>query len=477
MSDDTFNIEKFTEAYHNFGNFPLTEENYERFGIDLLTKDIVDHIIKTIETSERLQKILVIGHSGCGKTTVLRQVAHDEELNKKNHVIMFSLGKELNLLDIESIDIMLVIYMKLIYALPSDLSRNHMEAFDRLLKNSIEGFDIKDVIPDLMKIVSFKLRTDYKFRKNIRKNLKKNIADLQKNISMVCKEFSSQIYRCYRITERVLKSLQDQEVSEKVISQLQTIKGEEYKSELKFSRILQDQIGDVQTMHYKPVIIKHAWIESPMDPVIIIDSSDKLLHKAVKQIFFEESHILRTLEAKIIFSFPLSAYYHPNFFQIRDFFLNEFIRPVNLYDMTGYFHEDAFESLSNMIGKRMERELISDDALKYIITSSGGLLRDLVRMMQMCCKTSVSEKNKIIDKKTAQRAVNEMTDIYTRFMDFSEYRELLEKIMKTRFKTGMLHNKLTYLLKYHFVLEYGINKNPTWYDVHPCLKESFLRQQ
>ena len=267
-----------------------------------------------------------------------------------------------------------------------------------------------------------------------------------------------------------------QDVSEKVISQLRTIKGEEYKSELKFTRILKKQIGDVQTMHYKPVIMKHAWTESTMDPVIIIDSTDKLINKAVKQIFFEESHILRTLEAKIIFSFPLSAYYHPNFFQIRNFFLNEFIRPILLHDMSGSFQEQAFESLSNMIKKRMEKDLISDDALKHVIVSSGGLLRDLVRMMQMCCKTAIFEKKNIIDIKIAQKTVNEMADRYARFLNFSQYRAILEKIMKTRFKTGMLHNNLAYLLKYHFVLEYGINKTPVWYDVHPCLKDSLTKK-
>ncbi|QTA83281.1 p-loop domain-containing protein [Desulfonema limicola] len=476
MPDNISKITGLTEAYHNFGNFPLTEKNFEKFGISLMSRDSADSIIKTIETSERLQKILVIGHSGCGKTTVLRQVAADEELNKKNHVIMFSLSRELNLLDTDALDIMLVVYMHLIYALPLDLSGQYLESFRLLTEPAFESLDIKDRGFDLMKIVSFNIKTNYKFRKNLRKTLKKNIIELQKSISIICREFSSQIYRCYRITDRVLKRLKEQEVSEKVISQLEQIKGKEYKSELKFSRILKKQIGDVQTMHYKPVIMKYAWVESPMDPVIIIDSSDKLIHKAVKQIFFEESHILRTLEAKMVFSFPLSAYYHPNFFQIRDFFLNEFIRPVHLYDMSGYFQNNALQCLSELIEKRIDKDLITHDALQYIITSSGGLLRDLVRMMQMCCKSAVYENKDIIDKKTAQKTVNEMADMYARFLDFAQYREILEKIMKTRFKTGMLHNNLTYLLKYHFVLEYGINKNPIWYDVHPCLKESFFRQ-
>lgn len=476
MPGQNFKIKEFTKAYHNFDNFPLAENNYGELGHDSINNDIIEHIIKTIESSERLQKILVIGHSGCGKTTVLNQVAKDEELNKKNHVLMCSLSREINLLDVEILDIMLVIYMQLIYALPQDLSGDHLQAFEQLLKNPVERFGIKDSGFELMKTVSFNIKTNNKFRKTLRKNLRKNLRELQKKIGMVCKEFSNRIYKCFRITDRVLKRLKDQEVSEKVISQLQEIKGEEYKSELKFTRVLKKQIGDVQTMHYQPVIMKHAWIESTMDPVIIIDNSDKLIHKAVKQIFFEESHILRTLEAKIIFSFPISAYYHPNFFQIRDFFLNEFIRPVHLHDMTGYFQDKAFDSLTEMISKRMEKDLITDDALKHIVISSGGLLRDLIRMMQICCKKAITEKKDIIDIKTAQEAAKETAQTYARFLDLSQYSEILKKIMKTRFKTGMLHSNLSYLLKYHFVLEYGINKSPVWYDVHPCLKYSLTKK-
>jgi signal recognition particle GTPase len=109
------NYDDFVKAYNNFDSRPLAGESMRKFYVDDFTKDITHSIIKTIQITERFRKILIIGHTGCGKSTILNKVA--EELKDQYHVVAFSVADKLNLMDIETIDILTTIYLQLICSL------------------------------------------------------------------------------------------------------------------------------------------------------------------------------------------------------------------------------------------------------------------------------------------------------------------------------------------------------------------------
>ncbi len=81
--------ELFAKAYNNFDSKPLSGENLKRFYVNDFTKQSIDQIMTTIRITERFKKkILIIGHRGCGKSTILNKVA--ENLKDEYHIVSFS---------------------------------------------------------------------------------------------------------------------------------------------------------------------------------------------------------------------------------------------------------------------------------------------------------------------------------------------------------------------------------------------------
>ncbi len=110
-------------AYNNFDSRPLSGETLKRFYIDDFTKDAVNSIRTTIKISERFRKMLVIGHRGCGKSTILNKVA--EELRNNFHLVSFSAADTLNMNDVETIDI-----LEDVKKIASESQRNEVENKD-----------------------------------------------------------------------------------------------------------------------------------------------------------------------------------------------------------------------------------------------------------------------------------------------------------------------------------------------------------
>ena len=105
-----------------------------------------------------------------------------------------------------------------------------------------------------------------------------------------------------------------------------------------------------------------------------------------------------------------------------------------------------------------------------MILFSGGLLRDLIKFMQDACKKAIIKKSPVIEKDIAEQVINETANHYKRLFDFPNYKEDVEKIASKSQRDEVDSEKLVYLLKYLFILEYRF-EDELWYDVHPCLKK------
>ncbi|MDM8554307.1 AAA family ATPase [Desulfococcaceae bacterium HSG7] len=407
MSDDTFDA--FVKAYNNFDYRPLKGESMQKFYVDDFTKDTTDSIVKTVQISERFRKILIIGHRGCGKSTILNKVS--EDLQNKYHIVSFSVTEELNIMDVEAIDILMVIYLQLIDSIKDYEVKDHISWKERIFKSfdKIIPDDLKikeaEVGASLLKSISFKIKVEPESRDTIRKKFKKQLEKLQQNISAVCKE--------------IIKLMQK-------------------------------------------------------DVLIIIDDLDKLQNEeACDRIFFKETHLLAMPEAKIIFTFPLFAYYSPSFRHISDQFTNEFIQLVNLHDIDGNYQEASMEILKKLVLKRIDEKQVSDEAMKYLIDKSGGLLRDLIHFMQDACKKVIDKEKLEINNEIVKKVVQDKINEYNRIFDFPGYKDKVKQIIQTKNKETIANEDVIYLLRYLFVMEYGSAGNKSWYDAHPCLKACF----
>lgn len=393
------NYDAFVEAYNNFDNRPLSGENLKKFYVDDFTKQTVGAIVNTIRITERFKKMLIIGHRGCGKSTILNKVG--QELKEDYHIVSFSAADFINMMDVEAVDILLTTYMRVLESVERDGKfRPLFDKFDELIKLFKKEINLEGGGFKLLGLLSFKFKVEPESRAAIRKKMVDQVRELQGSLSEAC----------LRIQE-----------------------------------------------------------EKNKDVLIIIDDLDKLDTEAAERIFFNNVFMLTATDSKIVYTFPLDTYYCDAFIRIRDIYADHFIPLVNLSTAESEPLASSRQSLIKLILKRINEKLITEDARKYIIEMSGGLLRDLVKFAQDACNLAMVRQSPVIDREIAENAVNKHINDYYRVLDFPEYADKIRRVAEIRQK---IDNKtLVYLLRYLFVLEYR-HRNKLWYDAHPCMKKA-----
>ncbi|MGK7874097.1 MAG: P-loop NTPase fold protein [Xenococcaceae cyanobacterium] len=397
--------EALTNAYNNFDSRPLSGETLRRFYIDDFTKDAVNSIRTTVLISERFRKMLVIGHRGCGKSTILNKVA--EELKKDFHIVSFSAAETLSMNDVETIDILISIYMQLLNSMNDRNIDVPFRKFNETMKSVKDKLKLTEVNINLLKTLSFKIKVEDESRYALREEFRNRIDTLNNSIS--------------------------------------------------------DCISGIER-HYK----NKSPNEKGKDVLIIIDDLDKLEPECAEEIFFKNSRLLIMPKAKIIYTFPLETYYCESFNTFKDCYEDQFISLVVIEkEKNG---DIGIKQLEKLVLQRISQQYITEEALKQMILFSGGLLRDLIKFMQDACKEAIVNDSTIIDKDLAEQVINKTANHYKRLFDFPNYREDVSKISIDSQRDKVENKDLIYLLKYLFVLEYRF-KDELWYDVHPCLKK------
>lgn len=109
-------------------------------------------------------------------------------------------------------------------------------------------------------------------------------------------------------------------------------------------------------------------------------------------------------------------------------------------------------------------EVITRSALDLLIQKSGGLMRDLIRLVQdSAVKAEVAGQERI-DKPIAEEAVADLRRLYTAQLN-PRYRQELEQVQRLHEPAGT--PECNELLYGNFVLSY-VNHD-VWFDVHAIL--------
>lgn len=408
MTENNIN-EAFENAYNNFNNRPLTGKTLKDFYIDEFTKDAVKKIKKRVIASKGFDKMLVIGHRGCGKSTILNKVA--EELQDKFHIVSFSGEDKLDITDVETIDILISIYLEVLNSMQS-LNSPHenkvkvaLETLNNIMESVKDKLKITEVGVNLLKILSFKIRVENESRHELRQQFKNQI-----------KKLDDGIYQCINIISEYYQE--------------RNIKGK--------------------------------------DVLIIIDDLDKLDTEFAEKIFFKNSQSLTMLRAKIIYTFPLDTYYSASFRKYKDDYKDEYISLVVVDQQKN--GDIGIQQLEKLVLKRIDARYITKESLTKIIIASGGLLRDLIRFMQDACAEAMFNDSEIINEDIATLVINEAENEYYRLFDFPKYLEEVKKLTGESSREKLENEKLIELLHNLFVLEYRF-KGKLWYEPHPCLNK------
>ena len=200
--------------------------------------------------------------------------------------------------------------------------------------------------------------------------------------------------------------------------------------------------------------------------LVAIDDLDKPDLEVARKLFYERQASLTLPACSIIYTIPIALLYSSDATQVKQPFTDSHILPnvtiTNRRDRSPD-HEGRMV-MREFVKKRMSLDLIDEEALNYAIYVSGGVFREMARVISMAADNAIARGLEKIGKQDVEHAESEIRNEFRRMLETKDY-EALAKIHKSRELRGsetcekLLHNLS--------ILEYRNEEN--WCDVHPAV--------
>lgn len=412
----------FRQAYNNLEILPLLEqEDLDNFRVDY-GGEALEELEQLVEDSPNCDgKIVFAGHRGCGKSTLLAEFSR--QMRDRYFVVFFSISDMIEMSDVNHINILFAIAVKLMeeaenqqVKIKSSLKDAFYKWFAQRTRTETEEFGTAVSAGfDLFKIITGKLKTEAKIRDEIKQEFIRNVSDLVATIN--------------EIAAVIEASTENRQV------------------------------------------------------LVIIDDLDKLDLAVAKEIY--QSHIKALFQPnfRIILTVPISA--------LRDVGLaatiqtetnNQIVQmPVSKLYKKGERRETAkpqskpLAILQEVLAKRINAELVEPETTERIIIYSGGVLREVIRIANECCRICLrlvrrnSEDGNIkINNKVLAEALNKFRIDFDTRIGNADY-EILESTYLEFKPNDPGDQRFRDLLHGLYILEYRNAK--LWYDVHPIVAD------
>ncbi|NEO28430.1 MAG: hypothetical protein F6K03_16500 [Kamptonema sp. SIO4C4] len=141
---------------------------------------------------------------------------------------------------------------------------------------------------------------------------------------------------------------------------------------------------------------------------------------------------------------------------------------------------EAKATLAEVINKRISAELIDPEAIDRLIIYSGGILRELIRLSNECCRICLrlirrnpDDESIKINAEILEQAITKLSLDFDTRIGTADY-EILAKTYHNFRPDDPKEQRFLDLLHGLYVLEY--RNGQLWYDVHPIVL-GLLKQQ
>ncbi len=417
--------EKAIEKFYQDATEARTGDAYSGFveKMDLLLLD----------SHESLIHKLFIGHAGVGKTTELYRLKHAAEA--RGFLTCFGrCDMELDSGDMEYTDVLFYILDLLVNQANDNnlkISSHMVEKIEQYWNSNTEL--IKTISTQGEAEVSIGAETEFGIKKVIKllagvKAILKNSAESKKEIRTQIEPRSSEL--------------------------LHQING-----------VIQDISNQMQKKAY------------PEIPLVILDGLDKIPLGQARKIFKENGSRFQGLQIHLLVTFPISLSYTPEYADIQVWFPNPEKLPMikvrnwqrGMYQKE---YEEGMDTIKNIIGKRADLSLFTDEALTKLIHYTGGNIRDLFRCICDAALRARLRKSRVLELEDADQALNTLeSDINGRYSD--ELIGKMEEIYRGN-KHVSSSEEITTLLQIGAVLEYNGTK---WCDLHPLVEKWLIENK
>jgi hypothetical protein len=357
----------------------------------------------------RPPKFFFSGHRGCGKSTELLHLMANPAIQKKYWPINFSIREEADIIDLDFRDILL--------AIGSRMFRDYRKAGGRLpeqLLKELNGWRGK---------VEEEVKTIHTGRTAF-------------EIGAGIDTFFSNTGLKMKLEPATRAEIR--QVFEKDITGLIAV------------------INNIATAIYS---------KEHRIPLILIDDLDKPGLDEARAIFHDRREIMMQPNCAIIYTVSSALFYSKEFDAIRDqavFLPNIKLHPhvePEVKDKEGY------QTLRRFVHVRIDTNLVDSLALEDAITFSGGVFREMARIMRTAIGRARRRKAVKVDIVDVEWATTEIRNEYRRILDKEDI-EILKKVHEQNCLE--YDGRLRPLLQLLAILEYRNGEN--WCDVHPVLR-------
>ncbi len=187
-----------------------------------------------------------------------------------------------------------------------------------------------------------------------------------------------------------------------------------------------------------------------------------------KKIFYDNYTAITQPACAIVYTVPISMFFAQEFTAIRE---NRYFLPnIKLHFMNerDHLYEKGYDVMESFVFKRMRKDLIKPDALKFAIKMGAGVFRETARIMQIASDSAIENGRNSIIKEDVEKARQEIKSDLEHILKSEDYLTL-EEIYKDNRICGT--ERIGHLLHNLSVLEY--KNNGSWYDIHPTLEDLF----
>ncbi|MBI4482265.1 MAG: hypothetical protein HY652_05170 [Acidobacteria bacterium] len=219
-------------------------------------------------------------------------------------------------------------------------------------------------------------------------------------------------------------------------------------------------------------------------PLWIVDGLDKVEFEIAKRIFAESS-LLAQPPCSVIYTVPFALFHSPQFHVATGFFSATASREVpNVLLFTrdeGASVKEGYDFFQELVNKRLEmgqaEGFIESQALKWLIHKSGGVVRELIYLVQEADQEARHRRIERIDATCAQRAIERYKRQKIKGLD-SKWLSFLCRVYKEKPtllpSEGISEDIRSELQAALYILYY--EDGGQWYWTHPVL-EDFLKEQ
>lgn len=195
--------------------------------------------------------------------------------------------------------------------------------------------------------------------------------------------------------------------------------------------------------------------------LFVIDGTDKLRGEDTSQFFVRDAEQLISIDAKVVYTAPISLKYEGNLVNKLD---ADLVLPmIKLQGPGGAPSAEGVAAMRKMLLLRADRSLFASEAdIDTLVGLSGGHPRELLRLLKLCCEYA---ELSTFDAPTIEKAAAQLASEYRRFLEAEDY-EFLVKV--DRDPTNVTSDARTRKLLYNLALfEYN---DGSWRRSHPVVR-------